>query len=173
MPHEVSTGTLTVERLRWLLDYDPETGIFRWKNRDNRPDFIGRVAGCVSRLHGYRVIRIDGFLYKAGRLAWLYCTGQWPSQLIDHADGRRDNDAFANLREASSHQNCSNKAYVSSISGFKGVFWNARRQRFVARITVNRKSVYLGTFKCPREAASAYNVGAVLLVGKFARINQI
>lgn len=86
---------LTVERLRELLDYDPETGVFRWKE-PRRKCRVGEVAGSL-RKDGYVKIQVDGRFYQAHRLAWLCVYGVWPSA-IDHIDGNRANNAIANLR---------------------------------------------------------------------------
>jgi hypothetical protein len=74
---------LTQARLRELLQYDPVTGVFRW--RAGR--YIGRVAGCSAdgNHNRYARIRVDGRMYYAHRLSWLYVHGTWPA-VIDHAD---------------------------------------------------------------------------------------
>jgi DNA-directed RNA polymerase specialized sigma24 family protein len=77
---------LTAARLRELLDYDPITGVFTWRSRPSR----------------YRFIEIDGWTYKASRLAWLWMTGSWPKGQIDHANLKKDDDRWTNLREAPS-----------------------------------------------------------------------
>jgi hypothetical protein len=67
---------LTQERLKEVLNYDPETGIFtRAVKRHKYP--AGEKAGTVE-FNGYIVIRISGKTYKAHRLAWLYVYGEWP-----------------------------------------------------------------------------------------------
>jgi hypothetical protein len=169
MPHQFN-NSLTAERLRYLFDYEPKSGIFRRKV-SHRNDLIGAQAGCKNK-QGYVVIRVDGVLHRASRLAWLYCNGCWPSELIDHADGRRDNDAIANLREATSRENNANKRYYGSACGFKGIYRN-RRGRYVARLMIGRHYVHLGTYATPADAAYAYNLGAIRHFGNFARLNQV
>ncbi|MFP5340357.1 MAG: HNH endonuclease signature motif containing protein, partial [Gammaproteobacteria bacterium] len=100
---------LSQDRLKQLLNYDPETGRFSWKvsARTKRPDRpFG--AGCLSPA-GYVVLRVDQKLYPAHRLAWLYMNGSWPSKDLDHIDGRRVNNAIANLREAEQVENQQNR----------------------------------------------------------------
>jgi hypothetical protein len=163
---------ITAEELREKLLYYPETGVFiRLKTKCSH--LIGLPAGHRSSIHGYNVIRIDGTLYRASRLAWLYMTGAWPSDLIDHIDGSRDNDAFANLRQATRQQNNSNKHSVHASSGFKGVFFVKRHNHYIARLVKNRRGYHLGTFNNPLEAAVAYNAGAVRHFGEFAKLNQV
>jgi len=77
MLKSISTETLTVERLREVLDYDPETGIFTWRFRQRasrgwNTRYAHKEAGCVARYPNgdYRIIRVDAISYGAARLAW-------------------------------------------------------------------------------------------------------
>jgi hypothetical protein len=68
----------------------------------------GDVAGGANNGDRYRRIRVDNQLYQAHRLAWLYMTGEWPSNGIDHINGHRADNRWANLREATQSQNMAN-----------------------------------------------------------------
>lgn len=57
--------TLTANRLRKVLNYDPATGIFRWRVRRGGPRTVDGVAGCIQPPKGYRVICVDTKLYRA------------------------------------------------------------------------------------------------------------
>ena len=95
---------ITAERLRELLHYDAETGVFRWKVRPYRTSIqSGTVAGMIYA--GYRRIRVDGQMYQAHRLAWFYIHGHWPVNLIDHKNTIRDDNRLSNLREATRAEN--------------------------------------------------------------------
>ena len=87
-------------RLRELLSYDPDTGLFRWSKNKGSKD-AGELAGCVSP-KGYILIGIDGCLYLAHRLAWLYVHGEFPEKDIDHRDQDKSNNRICNLRLATS-----------------------------------------------------------------------
>ena len=89
---------LTADRLREILSYAPNTGEFRWLLTRGRAR-AGKIAGVVS-VYGYRIIRVGGRDYRSARLAWLYMTGAWPLQLVDHIDLNRVNDRWSNLRAA-------------------------------------------------------------------------
>jgi hypothetical protein len=102
---------LTARYLRTVLDYDSETGIFRWRERADvgrnwNARNAGKIAGCADwRRGGASTISINKHDFAAARLAFLYMTGRWPKNETDHRDGCRSNDAWANLREATSRQN--------------------------------------------------------------------
>lgn len=163
-----ATGTLTADRLRELLNYDPGTGVFTRKVGRAGNAKEGEVAGYRSR-KGYRVIKIDCRPYKAHRLAWLYETGAWPADLIDHINGIKDDNRFVNLREATNAENIQNaKRFKSNSSGFKGVSF--LRGRWSSRIRIGGKSKWLGWFYTPEEAYAAYISAAEKYHGEFARL---
>lgn len=158
------------ESLRSLLHYDPATGIFRWL-KDGRYKRTGKIATCKAKRSGYAIIWNDGEAYYAHRLAWLYCKGEWPREMLDHINGVRDDNRLANLRECDRAQNAINaKLNASNSSGFKGVFRDKGQWR--ARIRVNKKRISLGCFPTAEEAAAAYNAAAFKFHGEFVRLNE-
>jgi hypothetical protein len=161
-------STLTHDRLLQVLNYDPETGDFVWKQQlSTSKGKIGTKAGCVGP-GGYWQIGIDEVRFLGHRLAWFYVFGIWPKRL-DHKDGTRTNNRIANLREATVSQNAANKHCQKNISGFKGV--QARpNNRWRALIEVNGKCLTLGTFGTPQEASAAYFAAAQKFHGEFARM---
>ena len=90
--------TLSANRLRKLLNYNPATGVFRWRVRRGGPKNVGGVAGGIHRPKGYRQISIDGKLYGANRLVWLYMTGKWPKLEIGYINHKTSDTRWANLR---------------------------------------------------------------------------
>jgi hypothetical protein len=163
---------ITSGRLREVLDYDPDTGNFRWiKMLANRGP-VGAIAGNVEL--GYVRIRIDGHRYFAHRLAWLYVTGEWPKREIDHIDGMPDNNRFANLREATRGENRRNsRKGKESKSQFKGVVYapysRSKTRKWRAVITAAKRTHHLGYFETPEEAHAVYAARARELFGEFAR----
>jgi hypothetical protein len=91
--------TVTQTRLKELLEYDPETGIFRWRIKPSNRVRVGQIAGNLDT-YGNRQIRIDNKSYLAHRLAVLYVTGSWPTEDIGHRDLDNDNNAWGNLWQA-------------------------------------------------------------------------
>lgn len=146
---------LTQERLKDLLDYDSNTGLFTWRVYRARGAKIGQTAGSYSDT-GYIDIRVDGRLYRAHRLAWLYLHGYFPENDIDHIDRVKINNKASNLRVVSKSCNSRNTGIrVTNTSGIKGVSWLNSRQRWYPQITVNGKPIYLGIFKDKTEAVIA------------------
>jgi hypothetical protein len=102
---------ITAEFVRSVLDYNPETGVFVWKKRNNLPPrangwntkYAGTVAGRKKISTSYLELAINGRFYSLHRLAWLYMTGEWPKHEIDHIDANIINNpieskfAFINL----------------------------------------------------------------------------
>jgi HNH endonuclease/AP2 domain len=161
---------ITAERLRELLHYDPDTGIFRWLvSRGNQFAHIGAVAGYISGgspRDGYRRIRIEGRIYKTSRLAWLYMTGKFPAAVIDHINLVHTDDRFCNLREATASQNNANRAmWADNPSGFKGVTWHKQTGKWRAMISVNKKLIHLGLFASRERAFLTYFFEAWKLFG--------
>lgn len=149
-------GTVTQARVKQLLHYDPETGIFRYKQKRGR-ERVGDVAGTVTS-DGYVAITIDRMTFQAHRLAFLYMTGAFPKDCVDHVDRRRDNNSWANLRPATAQENRQNQARrADNTSGYPGVTWDQSKQRWMARIYHEGKDYFLGRFRTAAEAFKAYS----------------
>lgn len=145
---------LTQARLKELLHYDPETGGFRWKVKFSRQQ-PGGAAGTRDA-YGYLVIRVEGRLYKAHRLAWLYVHGVWPALGLDHINRERDDNRIANLREACQSLNSMNRTpQVRSASGVSGVIWRKDRRKWTAQIRIGYRTVHLGVFADKKDAVAA------------------
>lgn len=149
--HEV----LTRERLMEVLDYNPDTGVFIWKQKLSNRGAVGKKAGAIS--YGYNVINIDRVRYFAHRLAWLYVYGVWPEKEIDHIDRNRFNNSISNLRDVSRAVNALNNGLRSdATSGLKGVTWCQERNKWQAQINISGRNLTLGRYDTIDEAAIAY-----------------
>lgn len=157
---------ITAEELRRILDYDPETGIFRWKQKICKKVTIGAIAGHVDRIWGYRRIRIKNRYYRASRLAFLYIYERWPIE-IDHINHQQDDDRIVNLREATRLENCRNmRGHVDNKSGFKGV--TQKRNKWRSTIRADGRQVYLGVYGTKEEAYAAYCEASKKYHGEFS-----
>lgn len=158
---------ITQEYLKSILNYDPETGLFTWLVQKGKRVKIGQKAGIISE--GYIKIKIDGKKYFAHRLAWLYMTGEWPKDEIDHKNTIRGDNRWENLREATSQQNSFNISIrVNNKSGFKGVY-KYKHYGYRAAINFNGKITMLGLFATAKEAHEAYVKAAKEIFGEFFR----
>lgn len=152
---------LTVEMVRAALDYDPETGVFIWRNRPDMPAqwnsrFPGTQAGCHPR-YRYIGILLFGKRYYAHRLAWLHFYGKWPKDLIDHKNGDPSDNRLSNLRECTHSENHQNKMKKpGGKPGYIGVGFQKKAGRWQAYITIDYKMTHLGFFDTPEKARAAY-----------------
>lgn len=145
---------ITQERLKQLLHYDPDTGVFM-RIESNRVDRLGKQPGSRNT-KGHVQIRLDGVLYVAHRLAWLYVNGEFPVNQLDHIDGDKTNNKIVNLRDATNKQNQENvPLQVNNTSGHRGVSFDKRLKKFRAYVCHNRKQITLGFFATSETAAAA------------------
>lgn len=161
---------LTQARLIELLDYNPETGVF--KRRSDRGGYAaGSIAGADNNL-GYVILNVDRRRYLAHRLAWLYVHGRWPAADLDHKNMDRSDNRLCNLREATRGENMRNvRAHKNNKSGLKGVSFDRRRKiiKWQASIKVLGARRWLGSFETPELAHAAYVDAARELHGDFMR----
>ena len=112
---------------------------------------------------------IDRRVYYAHRLVWLYMMNEWPKKQIDHINGIRDDNRWGNLREASPLQNNANrKRRHDNKSGYKGVWLDKHRNRWVAEIRLHGRRCWREYFTDPANAAAAYVTAAGHIFGEFA-----
>lgn len=90
---------------------------------------------------------------------------------VDHKNGDGLDNRRSNLRYATHSQNSRNAKKRDNLSGYKGVSWHDKANRWHARIWTGEKSRHLGLFDFPEDAADAYDTAARELYGEFARVN--
>lgn len=164
--------------IKSVLDYNPETGIFTWKERKVthyqiicfNKRFAKKEAGCINN-KGYVVIGLVGKEYYAHCLAWIYMTGKSPTEDIDHRDLNTSNNKWDNLRIGTRSQNHANK-HISpyNTSGYKGVSLFRRDGTWRAQIQVRGENVHLGYYDTPEEAHAVYCKAAKKYFGEYARV---
>lgn len=152
---------LSAVRLRELFVYDEQTGNF-FNRIDRGRARAGKLAGCPNSEY-YIVIRVDSVLHSVQRLAWLYVTGEWPLGLVDHKDGNRWNNKFDNLRDISHQWNAQNEKQPRSTNKLRtqGVIQKGTK-RYVAAISIDGKTKYLGTFRTKSQARSVSRAAKIL-----------
>lgn len=156
------------EKVRELLEYDPDTGQLFWRKNHGRAK-AGVLAGDRTR-SGYIRLSFGGRKHYAQRVIWLWVHGEWPPNDIDHINGIKSDNRLHNLRCATRSQNVANTDTRSTnTSGRKGVSWNRATGKWQAEIRIAGDRKYLGVFDDIEDAAAAYNEAAVERFGDFAR----
>lgn len=160
------------------FDYDLPTGDLIWKRR---PDYhfpskvgaavfngrySGRVAGKPS--NGYKHVTVSGNPIPSHRVIYMMVHGRWPL-MVDHINGKRDDNRITNLRECNKSTNAVNSKLPSTNkSGYKGVslykngFWRACTKK-------DQKFIHIGLYKTQEEAFEAYKKKSSELFGGFSR----
>lgn len=153
---------VTQSQLHKLFDY--KDGNLIWKVDKSPQVKVGDIAGYLSQI-GYIYIGIDGKLYRAHRLIYLYHNGYLPLS-IDHIDGNKTNNKIENLRSATTSQNQMNsKINTRNTSGIKGVVWHKRDKKWIVRVRVKSKTYCIGYFD-DKELAKASAIEATNKIHK-------
>ena len=142
---------LTQKRLKELLEYNPETGIFIRKTAIAQVK-AGSIVGYSQS--GYLAARLDASPYYLHRLAWIYVHGYFPKDQIDHINCIRKDNRIVNLREATDAENRQNMPNLrkDNVTGFTGVSPHKATGKFRARVKINGKEIHLGLFETKEQA---------------------
>lgn len=159
--------------LKECFTYDSATGVLTWEKRPLshfktkrgmrifNTRFAGNAVGA-SNGRGYLQARIGDKLYLAHRIIWALQTGAWPVDEIDHIDGDRVNNRFANLRAVSRAENMLNKKrYACNTSGTTGVLWTKTSGKWRSRIKVAGRDKHLGYFTNKSDAVAAREAASI------------
>ena len=145
---------LTVEKLKEHLSYNSDTGIF---HRINSSAKVGTLTP-----KGYLKIHLLKKSYQAHRLAWLYVHGIMPEDQLDHENHDKTDNRIENLREVSNQENLKNQSMRSTnTSGFVGVYWDNKQEKWSSQIMVDAKCIFLGRFKSKQGAIKARKLANV------------
>lgn len=143
--------SITQERLKELVHYDPLTGFFVLKKYRGGRVKEGEILGSKTQ-NGYVEIKVDGKTYKAHRLAFIYMEGRLPSE-VDHLNRVRNDNSWANLKDSTRGENCRNRGALKHRYLPVGVY--AHRNKFKAMVGVDYRPKYLGLFDTPELASEA------------------
>jgi hypothetical protein len=158
----------SIERVRAVLAYEPETGVLRWLvARGKRP--IGAPAGYV--VNGtYAKISLFGKELYAHVVAWALFTGEWPDGPIDHRNLNYSDNRAENLREATYSLNRVNTRKPSTnTSGLKGATWCKRTRKWLSSTKIKGRTKFLGYHETKELAHAAYVDFMTATYGDFAR----
>jgi len=140
-----------------LLKYNPTTGQLIWKtNKHSKSIVPGTEAGCINKVNGYRTISLFGLSYPAHHIAWFMYHKDWATNQLDHINQVRSDNRISNLREVSIAENARNRSRrLGTSTGEHGIWFDRRRYKYVAEITMNGKRVYLKRFDDIDEAVAS------------------
>jgi hypothetical protein len=178
----VTTNLPTVDYLRECFAYDGETGNLIWRVRPPQhfatqracSTFNARYAGTVagSKSRSCVSVKVLDRLHKAHRIVWALTHGAWPTETLDHVNRDPHDNRVANLRRASNRQNQYNRGpNRNNTSGYKGVSYFVRNDKWGAQIYRDKKAVFLGLYDTPEGAAAAYDRAARELAGEYACVS--
>jgi len=153
----MSKQTLTQERVKELLHYDPDTGVVTRRFATNR-NVIGSVFGGKIKIQGKTYLQgnLDGRFYYVHRLIWFYMVGKFPAH-TDHEDGNGENNRWDNLRDAktSAENNKNRRLRTDNKSGHAGVSWHKPSSKWVSKISRESLGYFDDWFEavCARKSA--------------------
>jgi len=155
------------------FDYNPDTGLLAWKHRPLHHFKNTRGMNIWNARYpskSARNPRPDGRFstvvcnrkYLSSRIIWKLMTGNDPTHQIDHISINPSDDRWCNLREATQSQNNQNQNLRKSNStGYRGVQFDKRFNKYYAKIQVNKQPIYLGCFDTAEQAAKVYRIAAL------------
>lgn len=144
-----------MKKFKEYLEYMPDIGEFKWIKCSRRNNsLVNKIAGNID-LQGYKRIGLFRKTYKVHRLVWLFENGEWPKYQIDHIDGNKLNNVITNLRDVKHRENVSNHQCHRN-GKLVGVTFCKKSGKYRARITINKKEMYIGRFKTKELAHKAY-----------------
>jgi hypothetical protein len=137
------------------ISYDPDSGELVWVKSPHPLIEIGRLVRSVDKAGYYRV-HIRGKSYKAHRVAWLLFYKEWPSALIDHINGVKNDNRILNLRDVSTRENSCNRKCNREGHLPGTTFLPHTQKHWQAYIFCEGKRRQLGLYETMEEAHMAY-----------------
>lgn len=164
-------GRVTREVVLEFFDYEPQTGLLIWRERDRQwfpcdrswrtwnTKNAGKRAGAVrTNRYGYskREVSVFGRTYGEHQIIWLYATEEPLPPEIDHKNRDATDNRWINLRSSTRQKNsCNQSRRTDNTSGLAGVTWNKQTSKWLAQCWFDRKPHYLGRFASLDEAKNA------------------
>ena len=157
--------TMTQKDIKATFDYNPDTGVCTWKEYRLKAAPGEPIDERYVYSDGYIVISFKGKAQMLHRLIWVWMTGEWPENQIDHLNGDKMDNRWENLRDVTQYQNlCNKSAYAKESPEPPGV--TKKGNKWVAILTVNKTQMKLGSFNSPEKAHNAYLQAKVLFHGQ-------
>ena len=155
------------EDIREYLRY--EDGKLYWTKKPCNKVSVGDEAGCLCNFSGYILIGFKGTLYRAHRIVWFLVNDQQPTEMLDHINNNKSDNRRENLRAATYRQNNQNRTVSrNNSSGVKGVYWNKKANKWLARLNTEEKRKSIGYFTDLAEAEKAIKEARQQIHGEYA-----
>lgn len=153
-----------LEHLKYYYTYEESTGSFYVKRlkpwaKKKVGEKIGSIVGRIGR-NAYLAHEIHGKPYKIHHLVWLWHTGYWPIDQIDHINGDKLDNRFVNLREVDNSTNQRNRSVrINNTSGYTGISFMSDRRKWVIQLRLAPKEnpKKIGSFDTLDEAVDYRN----------------
>ncbi len=135
---------LSLDRLKELLNYDPDTGDLTWAQRPshNSKRRIGDVAGTLKKKHNgrwYRTVTLDGREYQASQIAFFFHHGRWARGQVSQKNGDAADTSAENLIELRTTSEKHNMATKEGRLQYRRDYWTTNE---TFRRTFNLKRYY-------------------------------
>lgn len=152
-----------LNKLKSILNYDRDTGVFRWKIRPSMSVRSGDIAGGVNPQTGYVIIRYKGVGMSAHRLAWIFENESINSDfVVDHINGDKQDNRICNLRNVPIEVNNRN-TYKHRNGKIPYIHYHKTNKRF----TLSINNVHYGSYT---DIDEAINAREKVLNGTFNKI---
>jgi hypothetical protein len=132
--------------------FTPEIRCYRDGSVERRFRSEWRIIENTDNCNGYNTIRVNKKLIRRHRIIAFCFIGlniDEPTEIIDHEDRNKLNNAVNNLRIVTQQENCYNR-------NAKGYTWIKEKGKWLAQITINGKKKHLGYFDDEESASKVY-----------------
>lgn len=158
---------ITQEKLKEIFEY--KDGGLYWKIKPAARVNIGDRFGAFNKRDGYRTGAVFKKAYREHRLIFLYHHGYIP-EVLDHINGKRDDNRIENLREATYSQNGQNRVkQKNNTSGHRGVSFHRPMDKWRVQLNINGKNIHFGYYEDLELACLVSDEARSLYHGEFAR----